>query len=383
MQTNVVLAAVAGLTLVALAISQAAPESRLEPLLTALALGAAAGLSLYHASFGFTAGWRRWTRERRGAGIRAQLLLLALVILVSYPMIAAGQTGVWVFPVGAATVIGAAMFGFGMQLGGGCGSGTLFTVGGGSTRMLLTLVSFIAGSLLWSGTQEIWRDLPSLAPVSTIRLLGASGALVATLAIFAALGWITLSIEGRRHGSAPVFGVSNGLSLQVLSRGPWPAWLGSVLLAAVVIGCFLWLGRPWGITSVFPLWGASAADAIGLPVREWRAWSGAALDRSLFTDATGVMNFGVMLGALGAAGLAGRFAPTLRLSARDVATAVIGGLLMGYGARLAYGCNIGGLIGGIASGSLHGWSWALFGFLGSVAGVALRARLGMDPPRAR
>ncbi len=165
MQKIVVLAAVAGLTLVALAISQAAPESRLEPLLTALALGAAAGLSLYHASFGFTAGWRRWTRERRGAGIRAQLLLLALVILVSYPMIAAGQTGVWVFPVGAATVLGAAMFGFGMQLGGGCGSGTLFTVGGGSTRMLLTLVSFIAGSLLWSGTQEIWRDLPSLAPV--------------------------------------------------------------------------------------------------------------------------------------------------------------------------------------------------------------------------
>ena len=31
------------------------------------------------------------------------------------------------------------IFGMGMQLGGGCGSGTLFTVGGGSTRMVITL----------------------------------------------------------------------------------------------------------------------------------------------------------------------------------------------------------------------------------------------------
>ena len=37
------------------------------------------------------------------------------------------------------------MFGIGMQLGGGCGSGTLFTVGGGSSRMAVTLAAFIAG----------------------------------------------------------------------------------------------------------------------------------------------------------------------------------------------------------------------------------------------
>ena len=30
---------------------------------------------------------------------------------------------------------------------------------------------------------------------------------------------------------------------------------------------------------------------------------------------------------------------------------------MGYGARLAFGCNIGALFSGIASGSLHGWLW--------------------------
>jgi hypothetical protein len=51
---------------------------------------------------------------------------------------------------------------------------------------------------------------------------------------------------------------------------------------------------------------------------------------------------------------------------------------MGYGARLAFGCNIGAFFSGIASGSLHGWVWFVFGLIGSVLGVALRPRFGMS-----
>ena len=40
------------------------------------------------------------------------------------------------------------MFGIGMQLGGGCASGTLYTVGGGSTRMIVTLAAFVIGSVV-------------------------------------------------------------------------------------------------------------------------------------------------------------------------------------------------------------------------------------------
>ena len=32
---------------------------------------------------------------------------------------------------------------------------------------------------------------------------------------------------------------------------------------------------------------------------------------------------------------------------------------MGYGARIAFGCNIGAYFGGIASFSLHGWLWGV------------------------
>jgi len=72
-------------------------------------------------------------------------------------------------------------------------------------------------------------------------------------------------------------------------------------------------------------------------------------------DITSVMNFGIVLGAMAAAGLAGRFAPDWRIPPRSLAAAVIGGVLLGYGARIAYGCNIGAFFSGIASASLHGW----------------------------
>lgn len=54
--------------------------------------------------------------------------------------------------------------------------------------------------------------------------------------------------------------------------------------------------------------------------------------------------------------------------------------MMGYGARLAFGCNIGAYLGGMVSGSAHGLWWLVWGFAGSWIGIGLRGRLGMDPP---
>ena len=47
--------------------------------------------------------------------------------------------------------------------------------------------------------------------------------------------------------------------------------------------------------------------------------------------------------------------------------------MMGYGARLAFGCNVGAYFGGIASTSLHGWLWIVFALLGTGIGVKLRS----------
>lgn len=57
--------------------------------------------------------------------------------------------------------------------------------------------------------------------------------------------------------------------------------------------------------------------------------------------------------------------------------AVVGGLAIGYGARLSYGCNIGAFFSGVASTSLHGWVWIVAALLGSSIGVRLRPRFGL------
>ncbi len=49
--------------------------------------GAGLGITLYHAAFGFTGGWRRLIRERRGEGARAHLLLLAASSVLFFPIL--------------------------------------------------------------------------------------------------------------------------------------------------------------------------------------------------------------------------------------------------------------------------------------------------------
>ena len=112
-------------------------------------------------------------------------------------------------------------------------------------------------------------------------------------------------------------------------------------------------GHPWSITWGLTLWGAKTALAFGWDPSNTPFWSGEfqhqALQAMVLDDVTSVMNIGIVLGAFVAAALAGRPAPSLRLSKRSLAAALMGGLLMGYGARLAYGCNIGAFFSGISS----------------------------------
>ena len=93
---------------------------------------------------------------------------------------------------------------------------------------------------------------------------------------------------------------------------------------------------------------------------------------SVLADVTSVMDFGIILGALLASILAGRFAPVWKASGRSLAAAVAGGLMLGYGARIAYGCNIGAYFSGIISGSVHGYLWAVAAFAGNILGAHMR-----------
>src|SRR5438477_11586029 len=175
-------------------------------------VGAAAGLALYHAAFGFTSAWRMFITDGRGAGIRAQMLMLALTCVVFFPALAGGHAFGQtlrgsVSPVGVSVVVGAFLFGVGMQLGGGCASGTLYTAGGGNTRMLATLAAFIAGSVIGTAHAPWWSATPAAKPMSLVTMLGPYAGLALSLALFAAIVAVSIVIErmarrGDRSGEA-------------------------------------------------------------------------------------------------------------------------------------------------------------------------------------
>ena len=351
-------------------------------------VGTGAGVVLYHAAFGFTSAWRVFIADGRGEGVRAQMLLLALTSALFFPLLAQGQAfgttlNGSVQPVGWPVVIGAFMFGIGMQLGGGCASGTLFSVGGGSTRMLVTLAAFIAGSVIATAHTAFWATLPSFPATSLVKLYGPVAALAISLLAFGAIFVGTVVVERRRFGQLmPTELPSRGARWL---RGPWPLTAGAVGLMLVNLATLLIAGRPWGITSAFALWGAKIARGLGVPIETWPYWSTpaqlSALNGSVFRDVTSVMDGGIVVGALLAAVLAGRFRPQWSVPARSLAAAVIGGLLLGYGARVAYGCNIGAYFSGIASGSLHGWLWLPAAFAGNTIGTYLRPAFGLGVER--
>jgi len=156
-------------------------------------------------------------------------------------------------------------------------------------------------------------------------------------------------------------------------------WTGAIALAVLNFATLALAGKPWGITSAFALWGAKGAATLGVDVASWPYWQhqAKALVAPLSFDVTTIMDIAIMIGALAAAALAGRFKPGWRVPPRSLVAAVVGGLLMGYGARLSFGCNIGAYFSGIVSGSLHGWLWAACAFLGSVVGTRVRPVFGL------
>lgn len=347
-------------------------------------VGLAAGVILYHATFGFTAAWRELAISGRSAGLRAQMLMLATTVLIFTPLIGMGEIGGIslrgsVAPINLAVVVGAFMFGIGMQLGGGCASGTLFTAGGGNARMLITLAAFIAGSLLGSWHWPVWQDAPGFAPTALSGSFGIVGGILVSFALFSAVYLCAATWEKRKHGALES---TLSASSPSLMRGPWPLLAGALALTAVNVATLLLAGRPWGVTAAFALWGAKFVGIFGIDVSTWEYWARPgslnALNSSILQDTTSVMNIGIMLGALLAAGLAGRFAPSFKIPGKSIAAAIIGGLLLGYGARIAFGCNIGAYFGGISSTSLHGWLWFVAAFAGSSLGSRLRPRFGLS-----
>ncbi len=356
-------------------------------------IGLGLGVALFHARFGFTSAWRQLVSVGQGRGLQAHTLLLGTSAVLFAPILAGGvgwfgtEPAGYVAPITLGLFVGSVLFGIGMQLGGACASGTLYATGSGHVPVLITLAAFIGGSVLGVRTVPWWQPggragLVLSDPVSLADTrFGYAGGVALTLAALLAIAGLA-EVVRRRRQPPPIAPVPSAAKTARILRGAWPLWVGALVLAGLNALVLLTSGRPWGVTGAFRLWGSKLVGALGGDPASWPAWQdNPAIHASILLDNTSVTNLGIILGAMIAAGAAGSFALRGRTPRNVVAAHTVGGIAMGYGASIAFGCNIGAYLSGIASLSLHGWIWGLMALAGTWIGLRLRSRFGLTNPR--
>lgn len=327
------------------------------------------GVFLYF-NYGFASGWRTFLLTGNGFPVAAHFILIGLCAILFIPAQALGLNVVLTqAPVSISLIVGAFIFGIGMQLANGCGSGVLFHFGGGSKRMVIALPFFIFGSVIGSLWLPDALNWGSLNPIAIAEAFPLGVKLAINLALIGAAVFV-FALAGRKTGhSVPV-----------------RLFKASLIIAILCWAVFLLSGNAWGVTFGFTLWGAKIAQFIGFPLQETEFWSWAgparALSHSVLADTSSLMNIGLLLGASATALYQAKFSPAGWPPASQICAAACGGVLMGIGARLGFGCNIGAFVGGIASGSLHGWIWFVAAFAGTFCGINIRRVAGFTDVHA-
>ncbi len=303
----------------------------LAPVLLGLLVGGAVGALMSRGTVCFNAGVRRAVLDRDpgilrifGLAIGVQMLVLPGLVLAGVDPLQAAVDGGQPALLPVAQVAGGLLFGVGMALAGGCISGILWKSGAGSLATAVAVAGFAAGELIATGPG---RSLSSAlkgssrpAESSVHGLLGVPYAVAALV-----LGVAVLALLLRRASRRSI---AFGVGLGVLGALAW--------VAAAASGYGYGLGFVGTATNVR---GALEAGDLG------------SLSFEVF------LALGVILGAV----LAIR-GPLRIPDAARASRALAGGLVMGIGANLAEGCNIG-----------HGLTGIPLLSLGSVLTVACMA----------
>jgi uncharacterized membrane protein YedE/YeeE len=309
------------------------------------------GAAFLKAEFSYTASWRRFLNKGEAGGLLGGFIVIAVAALAIVPVAALSpKFGGAVAPLGPSLIIGSFAFGLGMQLANGCGSGTLYTAGGGSGRMLVTLAFFVIGSVLGSMSLAPVLALGGVDPILAKDYFGPWGGLAVTLLSLAAVAAVIVAIAKKRGANF------------IPSRS---YIVGGIVIGLLCIFVFAAGGHPWSVTFGYTVWGAKIATLLGVDLSQYGFWQWDgpkhALASSVLSDTSSLTDFGMLFGAMAAAAATKPFArnpwPPL-------------------GSLLA--AAIGAFVGGIASGSLHGWVWFAMALAGSWFGIRLRPLFGMS-----
>jgi uncharacterized membrane protein YedE/YeeE len=338
-----------------------------------LLIGLALGIVFERGRFCFFCIFRDSIESRKNNGFLSVITGLAVgaigyaIVFGMYLPDTSGEylpPGAHIGPTSWVLAVAALAFGFGMALSGACISGHLYRIGQGSLRAIPALI----GALIGFGLGFItWNTLylRAIQEAPTLWLphyIGYAGSLAVTLA---ALGVIAYFLLKSNTESAPE--KVSGLAL--LRSKFSPATTGALV---GVIGTIAYMRiEPLGVTRQLSAISRKAFDKQSLLPETINGLDTLAGCVGIVTETisnNGWLIIGFVLASFAGALSANRFKfeiPTVRNSS----TALVGGILMGWGSMTALGCTVGVLLSSTQAFAVSGWVFFLFAFLGVFLGI--------------
>lgn len=154
---------------------------------------------------------------------------------------------------------------------------------------------------------------------------------------------------------------------------PWTYVAGAMALVVLQVMLLSATGKSWGVTTSFAYWGAWMVQFAGFEPESWLYFTEvkSSFGREgfgFFSDQGSITNLGIIAGALIATLMSSQFKVKTLKNSKQFVAAILGGLCMGVGARLAFGCNIGSMFAAVPTMALTGWVFVAFIFLGAWVG---------------
>lgn len=338
-----------------------------------LLIGLALGIVFERGRFCFFCIFRDSIQARKNNGFLSVITALAVgaigyaIVFGMYLPDTSGEylpTGAHIGPTSWVLAVAALAFGFGMALSGACISGHLYRIGQGSLRAVPALI----GALLGFGLGFItWNTLylRAIQEAPTLWLphyIGYAGSLAVTLF---ALGVIAYFLLKSNTESAP-----EKVSGLALLRSKFSPATTGVLVG--VIGTIAYMRiEPLGVTRQLSAISRKAFDKQSLLPETLNGLDTLAGCVGIVSETisnNGWLIIGFVLASFAGALSANRFKfeiPTVRNSS----TALVGGILMGWGSMTALGCTVGVLLSSTQAFAVSGWVFFLFAFLGVYLGI--------------
>ncbi len=167
--------------------------------------------------------------------------------------------------------------------------------------------------------------------------------------------------------------LSQNKTYKKIMKTPLSYETGAILLGITATVYLAIFKSAWSVSGPFTVWGAKILWLIGIDTTKWSYFIAhpglkRAIVLPIFKSGGSVCNTGIIIGAALATLFASEFKIKKIKGKRQLLGAVIGGFLMGLGARFASGCNISALFSALSALSLTGWFFGLSVFIGSFIG---------------